>query len=253
MIQEDNLNSIYEKLAINLIENPDFIITNKDGSVLHELLDASFVLTYPKNCFATCRNMSIKYLEGELEWYMSGSPYLILIEKYSKFWNKVSDDGWSVISNYGKLLLHDSNTRNYTQFQYAKDCLIQNIESKKAVMTIYNKEHAFKSKDNPCTMFLQVLIRDKKIHLLVKMRSSDIWYGLPYDVPFFVLILFKMHKELKPFYPDLQIGSYRHQSSSLHLYDRNMEDMKNSLREYRKNSYYGFKQQLLFCMIEKYL
>jgi len=218
-----HFNRAYVEILRQLLTDPDHQCVSRKGDGLNELIDYSFRLSCPKNCFATCRDMSMKYLEGELDFYLSGSPFLADIEKHSKFWRGVSDDDRTINSNYGKLLLHDRNVNNWTQFEYAKSTLVRNSDSKKSVMVIYGPDHGRYSNDNPCTMYLQYFIRDNKLSLYVKMRSSDVWFGLPYDVPFFILLLYKMQKELLEFYPNLEIGTYNHQSGSLHLYDRNME------------------------------
>jgi thymidylate synthase len=228
MIQSPYFNEIYKELCKGLLNDPDYRVED-----LSEFIDKSFTLTQPTNCFATVRNMSMSYLEGELEWYLSGSPYLKDISKYSKFWETISDDGWSCNSNYGKILLHDRNLHNFTQFEYAKSCLLKNIYSKKAVMVIYDGDRSYNSKDNPCTMYLQYLIRDNKLNLFVKMRSSDIWFGLPYDVPWFVLLQWKMLRELRQeSYRYLELGYYNHNSGSLHLYDRNKIQLEECLKTY---------------------
>lgn len=219
--QYDTLNKAYLELLFELCYAPEFSSKTRKGEQINEKLNAGFTLLHPSQCFATCRNMSFDYLKGELEFYLSGSPYLKDIVKHSKFWDKVTDDGRTVNSNYGKLLFFDRNHHNYTQYEYAKKMLIENPDSKKAVMTIYSKENAHDSNDNPCTMYLQFFIRKGYLHLFVKMRSSDIWYGLPYDVPFFVFIQHKMFFDLIEHIPDLKIGTYNHQSGSLHLYERN--------------------------------
>lgn len=221
-----NFNNIYSNIIEDLHYQPECTSTSRKGEKLYELIYPQINLLNPYNCFATCRGMSFKYLKGELDFYISGSPYLKDIVKHSKFWSKVTDDERTINSNYGKLLLHDRNYHNYTQFEYAKDMLIQNKESKKAVMTIYSKENAHKSNDNPCTMFLQFLIREDHLHLFVNMRSSDIWYGMPYDIPFFVYIQFKMLKELRRTYKELEVGIYNHRSGSLHMYDRNKKQIE---------------------------
>lgn len=229
IIYSSHFNEAYYRIIKRLLEDPQYIIDNTNGEILYELTDFAFELRMPHNCFATIREMSLDYLAGELEFYLSGSPFLKDISKHSKFWEKVTDDGRSINSNYGKLLLHDRNLHNYTQFEYARDCLLKNEQSKKAVMSIYSRENAFKSNDNPCTMYLQFLIRKDQLHLFVKMRSSDIWFGLPYDVPFFVLLQYRMLHELyncNPAYRSIEIGCYNHQAGSLHLYDRNKEKVK---------------------------
>lgn len=248
----DNFNQIYLEIIKSLYHSPEYTSKNKEGESISEFIDCSFTLVYPKYCFATCRNMSFDYLKGELDFYLSGSPYLKDILKYSKFWEKVTDDNRTINSNYGKLLLFDRNYHNYTQFEYAKDMLLRNIESKKAVMTIYNKENAHKSNDNPCTMYLQFIIRANKLNLYVKMRSSDVWYGLPYDVPFFVLMQFKMLKELMlkdaEKFKGVTIGSYNHQAGSLHMYHRNKESVKKIIEN--KDNYRVIPEKLFNTYIK---
>lgn len=218
----DDFNNIYLEI-LELALSADKDITNRKGDNLLELINPSFELTNPRNCFAICRNMSLPYLKGELDFYLSGSPYLSDIVRHSKFWEKCSDDGETINSNYGKLLLWDRNSYGHTQFEHALNMLLNNPESKKAVLVIYAPENARLSADNPCTMYLQFMIREGKLDLFVKMRSSDIWFGLPYDVPFFVMIQFMMREALAKRGKYYEIGSYNHNSVSLHLYHRNVE------------------------------
>lgn len=248
IIIQNNFNNIYISIVERLIEKPDHKITNKKGEILYEFINPAITLLDPMKCFATCRNMSLKYLAGELEWYYSGSPYSNDILKYSKFWKDLSEDGWSNISNYGKFLLYDRNLHNYTQLEYALTCLIRNPESKKAVMVLYNKEHAYDSLDNPCTMYLQFFIRNNKLHLYAKMRSSDIWFGMPYDVPFFVSIQYLMLNYLRSFpkFEELEIGKYNHQSGSLHIYERNLIQIQEEIGRYNMEFHSEDEQYELF-------
>jgi len=229
---EDNFNEAYLALADTLVNHPDYRTVNRKGERVYEILNASFQVLDPRNCFATCREMSLKYLEGELYFYGSGSPRLYDIAQHAPFWENCTDDGWSVNSNYGKLLLHDVNARNWTQYEYVLRTLAKNPNSKKAVAVIYRDFHAYPSNDNPCTMYLQFFIRENRLHIFVKMRSSDIWFGLPYDVPFFTLILCKLHKDLQALgHKDLELGTYNHQSGSQHLYERNLGKIQDMLDE----------------------
>ena len=46
----------------------------------------------------------------------------------------------------------------------------------------------FQHKDIPCTVSLQFLIRENKLHLFVNMRSNDVFLGLPHDIFCFTMI-----------------------------------------------------------------
>jgi len=218
-----SFDEIYIELLKLLNEKGEATI-NRKGDKLKELFDQKFTLLNPFDCFAFCRKASIDYLQKEFAFYLSGSDKLEDAIACSKFWAKCTDDGKTINSNYGKLLLYDKNKRGLTQLQHAVNCLKNARGSKKAVMTIYDKENAYISNDNPCTMFLQARIDENfRLHLTVHMRSSDIYYGLPYDVPFFVFIQHLLAEMLSSTYGDIRVGTYTHISGSLHKYARNEE------------------------------
>lgn len=211
----------YERILGDLAEDGSETV-NRKGATLTELHDYKFQFANPFNCLANRRTASIKYLEGEFDWYISGDCSLEEAAGLSKFWNQCSDDGCTVNSNYGFLLFHDKNLRGLTQFEHALQCIVNSKRSKKAVMTLYNKEHGYLSNDNPCTMFLRLWVdNDNALNLTTNMRSSDVFFGLPYDVPFFCFVLYAAWRVLKDHHPELSIGYYTHIAGSLHKYSRN--------------------------------
>ena len=50
-----------------------------------------------------------KYTIGEMLWYLSGKPLLKEIQKYSKGWDRMTDDGVTVNSNYGYCIKHSGS------------------------------------------------------------------------------------------------------------------------------------------------
>lgn len=216
----------YKELVHSVYNNPDYVTTNRKGERLYER--SNYAITLAPGCLAYMkgRNASNEYFRKEIDWYCSGSDKLEDAVKTSKFWAKCSDDGETVISNYGKLLLHDRNAHGFTQFEHAYNCLINNPETKKAVMTVYNNEHAFISNDNPCTMFVQFNIRENRLNMLVMMRSNDIWYGVPYDVAWYSILHHAMLKELQKAGLPVEIGSYNHFMLSAHAYQCNEDQMQ---------------------------
>lgn len=189
--------------------------TSRDGDVHCEVLNAVTVLNNPtKNIMKnSLRNLSMRYAIGEMLWYMSGQNKLKEIQKYTKNWDRMSDDGIHVNSNYGYCI---SRKYGFDQWEFCKEELVKNPESRRAVIHI--KEPSDKeSKDVNCTICLQFFIRDNKLYMTTYMRSNDIWLGFPYDVFQFTCMQILMSMEL-----ELELGSYTHISGSLHLYERDL-------------------------------
>lgn len=220
-LTSNNVNVLYEKACRKLTQNPDHKVYSSKGKYLKECVATRLTLTNPRSRVITIpvRKISKFYLAGELAFYFSGSKYVKDIAYYSKFWNKISDNGRTVNSNYGKKLLYDK-IGGHSQFAYAFEQLKKNKDSKKAVMIIYTKENTNRyTKDNPCTMYLQFFIRNDRLDLHAYMRSNDILFGVTYDLPFFTILQEMMLVMLYEEYPDLKLGEYVHHSGSLHVYD----------------------------------
>ena len=217
MLTKHSFNEVYLELLCLLNSKGEANVTRK-GEEITSLYDQSFRILSElplTRSLAACRGYSRTYLLNELNFYLSGSNSLKEAAAISKFWLKCSDDGETINSNYGKLLFYDRNSKGLTQYEHALNCLKNNPQSKKAVMTIYNNENAYISNDNPCTMFLRARIdaNTNKLHLSAYMRSSDVYYGLPYDVPFFMLVQYFLAKDL-----GVEMGHYTHHASDLHKY-----------------------------------
>jgi thymidylate synthase len=190
------------------------------------LINAHLVLILPENRLLTLpsRKFSRRYLAGETCFYLSASKALGFIGAYSKFWDKVSDDGITVNSAYGYWLF-----RAETGIDWAISCLCRDKDSRKAVAMIYQPDHSVESFDNPCTMYLQFLIRQDQLHCIANMRSNDIWFGLAYDIPFFTLVQEIVYVRLRKAYPSLRMGTYHHNAGSLHLYRKDWERARHVL------------------------
>ena len=99
----------------------------------------------------------------------------------------------------------------------------QNVDpnTRRAVINInVPNERVIETKDEPCTIALQFLNRNGKLHCTAIMRSNDIWFGTPYDWAFFI--------ELQKVIADrlgLGYGTYTHFATSFHAYERNMAEI----------------------------
>lgn len=100
--------------------------------------------------------------------------------------------------------------------------------SRRAVVTIHNPVWDIvdsDSKDIPCTLNLQFLIRQGKLDCFCTMRSNDVWYGTPHNVMMFTFLQRALASWL-----DVAIGTYHHRANSFHLYTA-MEDKARAMME----------------------
>ncbi len=226
MIRGYGINQAYINACYELMEHPEYESAPR-GMPIKEITNAVIQIEnpYKRVLSVPSRDLSLRYLAGELSFYLAGSDDLEFIAHYSAFWRKISDDGHTVNSAYGKRLFKDK-WGGATPFQYALLQLLSDRDTRKAVMMIYEPNDSDPdSKDNPCTLSLQFMIRGGALHLTVSMRSNDVWLGTPYDIAFFAFVQERMLVAYNAInLTPILMGSYTHFVGSLHCYERNWEE-----------------------------
>lgn len=212
-VTKDNITDAWETWY-RLLSEAGETNDSRDGEVCGEIINAITIITDPtKNILkSNIRNMPMRYAVGELLWYLSGNNKLDAIKKYSKAWENLSDDGETVNSAYGYRIFKQFG---FDQWEYVKGLLKKDPNTRQAVIHIKDASNK-PTKDTPCTVSLQFLLRNGKLNLTTYMRSNDIWLGFPYDVFSFTCMQILMAFEL-----GVEIGEYTHIAGSLHLYTRN--------------------------------
>jgi len=169
------------------------------------------------------RKLSYRFMCAEALWMLEGSCLLEPLLPHAPSMAKYSDDGRTLQGAYGPKIVQ--------QMQYCVDALVVDPNTRQAVIGIW-RENPRISRDIPCTLSLQFLIRDNQIHCMASMRSSDIWLGWPYDVFSFSMVttyLALMYRERTAASIDLGMLSIR--AGSQHIYveqsDKAMAIIKN--------------------------
>lgn len=163
------------------------------------------------------RDLGYRYLAAEAAWILSGDNRLEKIVPYAKKMAEFSDDGIWLRGAYGP--------RYVDQIPYVVQTLRTDLVSRQAVSTCW-RERPGPSKDVPCTVALQWLVRNDLLHCVVFMRSSDVWLGLPYDI--FSFSMMTAHTLLALRYVDqsfnsVGLGQLYVTAGSRHLYGRNFD------------------------------
>jgi thymidylate synthase len=232
-IEVAGVNGAFIRLANGIFLHPDYISSPR-GTETKEWLGVQVKITNPYDRIVTnkYRNLSLRYALGEWLWYMRGSEDVAEIAHYSKYWNKLTDNGTTVNSAYGARIFGKSSKVPINQWEAVKAELIKDRSSRRAVIQILVPQDLNgETKDMPCTLSLQFVIRKNKLNLLCNMRSNDLYLGFPYDTFTFTLFQEIMLLELREKQPELEMGTYFHSVASLHIYEANYSVFQDILRE----------------------
>lgn len=199
--------------------------SSRDGDVVGEIINAVTVIEDPTRCIlqSPIRKLPMRYCIGELLWYLSGNNHLNSIQLYTKAWDRMSDDGETVNSNYGHKIQHavdEVDGKLFDQMKMVEHLLSVDPNSRQAVIHIKQARDVFvnPTKDLNCTVCLQFFIRDGKLYMTTYMRSNDLWMGFPNDVFQFTCMQVYLAMKL-----GLNLGTYTHIAGSLHLYERDYQ------------------------------
>lgn len=180
------------------------------------------------NCpiiFNPDRKLGYKFMAAEAAWILSGRDDVKSISPFSKEISKFSDNGETFFGAYGPPIMD--------QMKYVIHSILNDRDTRQAVLTIWRQNPA-PSRDIPCTVSLQWLVRRDSLYCVASMRSSDLWLGHPYDVFNFSAISFYILLELNRQLLEkgeklVTLGPLILTAGSKHIYERNTEDVGNIL------------------------
>jgi len=176
------------------------------GSETKELLNVSIeVQSAQANILVNnSRDLNYRFMIAEWLWIQAGLNDVDILAQYNSQMRKFSDDGHILSGAYGPRLM--------PQIPYVLESLSK-PDSRQAVATIWTPSPT-DSRDIPCTISLQWLLRGGVLHCTANMRSSDVWLGLPYD--FFTFSQITNYVAMRM---DADIGSLTMNLASSHLYE----------------------------------
>lgn len=215
------MNSQWTSILSDLIES-NSIFTPRGFEVkeilnYHSSVDMNFpILSIPE------RKLGYRFMFREAWWIISGRNDVESIKNYSKMISSFSNDGIYYDGAYGP--------RVVDQLRYIVDCLESDRDTRQAVLTIWRANPRV-SKDIPCTVSIQWLIRNNTIYCIDNMRSSDIWLGWPYDIFNFsmltgYILLLLRERGIN----NLELGNIYLNAGSQHIYKQHWEQAKELLK-----------------------
>ena len=213
-----NANDLYIDMTRRLLE--EGIRSSPRGMPVREMLNVQLQITNPLWSVVGLSGRALNYhfMVGESLWMLSGLNRADLIKPFNRNIVMALDDGMHWFQGaYGPKIID--------QLGYVIEVLRQDRASRQAVLTIW-RERPRLSKDIPCTIMMQFMIRKDQLHMHTYMRSNDMWLGVPYDLYNFMLL-----QQLVAYEMNADLGTYTHTVGSIHLYERDEDAARAMLKD----------------------
>lgn len=196
-------------LIWKIVHNPSWLT-----ETTYERLGEGFMLINPADNKNDHSNY--EYADKFFKWLMSGqkelseelidhNPWVKRFMDTSGLPDNFSSSYSHKIMSYMDSIVYElehkkDSRRAYVNILYPADVIIREAEK---------TTHEY-----PCTIGYHLFIRHERLHMVVNMRSQNVWKVMPYDVYNFTMIQLYMCEVL-----EVKLGNYYHIINSAHIYN----------------------------------
>ena len=210
------LQEAYLHHLADLLHEPQFRNSPR-GFASQERLGVRFTLHDPLRRVITHpgRRSNLVFNFAEALWYLAGRDDLAYLAYYAPGVAKYSADGQRLTGTAYGPRIFDHGDGAGDQWAAVTAAIREDPDTKRAVIQIFQPRELLVAgnPDVACTLALQFLLREGRMHMVAFMRANDAYRGMASDVFSFTLLQEMMARQFK-----VPVGSYTHVAGSLHLY-----------------------------------
>lgn len=225
--EADTADQVWRAAAAKFREANAADLQSGRGGPTLEQLHAAFTIREPRQRWVVSRRPAINpaFAIAEVVWILNGRDDAAFLNHWFPGLARYAGDGPRYHAAYGHRLRKGFG---FDQLERAYNALRNNPDSRQIVLQIWNPQIDFPddagkpvAADIPCNICALPKIRNNKLEWLQVMRSNDLQRGLPYN-----FIQFTTLQEVMAGWLGVGLGSYNHVSDSLHVYEREVEDVR---------------------------
>jgi thymidylate synthase len=171
----------------------------------------------------TGRKMFQKTFDTEFEWFINGETNIQRFRDTGvKIWDAWADENGDLGPVYGHQM-RNFNDQNIDQMQMLLKQLINDPDSRRHIISLWNPAQIDQMRLPPCYLYFQFFVEHDKLNMFVVQRSGDLFLGIPYDMALFTKILLYVSEKvgLKANWLEVQIVDahiYDNQYDAIHEY-----------------------------------
>ena len=212
------------KELLNKCLNSDTQRADRTGVGCNSIFNASLSVNLNDGFpLITGRKMFQKTFDTEFEWFMNGETNIKRFQDAGvKIWNAWADENGDLGPVYG-YQMRNFNDQNIDQMQMLIKRLIDDPDSRRHIISLWNPIQLDQMRLPPCYLYFQFFVDNNKLNMFVLQRSGDMFLGIPYDMALFSKILLYVSSKvnLKANRIDVQIIDahiYVNQRDAIHKY-----------------------------------
>ena len=189
-------------------------------SIFNASLKANVSKYFP---IITGRKMFEKTFNTEFEWFINGETNIQRFRDAGvKIWDAWADENGDLGPVYGHQM-RNFNDQNIDQMQMLIKQLINDPDSRRHIISLWNPAQIDQMRLPPCYLYFQFFVEHDKLNMFVVQRSGDLFLGIPYDMALFTKILLYVSDKvgLKANWLEVQIVDahiYDNQYDAIHEY-----------------------------------
>ena len=189
-------------------------------SIFNASLKANVSKYFP---IITGRKMFEKTFNTEFEWFINGETNIQRFRDAGvKIWDAWADENGDLGPVYGHQM-RNFNDQNIDQIQMLIKQLINDPDSRRHIISLWNPAQIDQMRLPPCYLYFQFFVEHDKLNMFVVQRSGDLFLGIPYDMALFTKILLYVSEKvgLKANWLEVQIVDahiYDNQYDAIHEY-----------------------------------
>lgn len=193
------------------------LYVDSERGATYEFEDFLFKLDDPRDRIATesWRKMNIGFAIIDALSHIVGDNRVEPLLQFVPGFIQYSSNGKTIDGSYGARIHMNG------QIHQVIKMLKENPMTRRAVISIYQGPldlNGFGGVNTPCTLNFHFLVRNKRLHMKVMMRSNDVILGLTNDI--FTFTMFHEYISAKTGIP---LGDYTHFASSFHVYEKDLK------------------------------
>ena len=171
----------------------------------------------------TGRKMFQKTFDTEFEWFINGETNIQRFRDANvKIWDAWADEKGDLGPVYG-YQMRNFNDQNIDQMQMLIKNLIDDPDSRRHIISLWNPAQLDQMRLPPCYLYFQFFVNNGKLNMFVVQRSGDLFLGIPYDVALFTKVLLYVAEKvnLKANWLEVSIVDahiYVNQKDAIHRY-----------------------------------